>query len=461
MQELFKAIPQVSSIIDSPEFSKKYGHFRQDFVTNLLRDGLESVRNGIKDGKITDAAGVEKAVSKMIDKKLGILFNSSLKRVINTTGIVLHTNLGRAPMMPNPRLDDILEGYCNLEYDLKEGVRGKRGVHVRSVLQVMTGAESVVVVNNNAAALLLLLKTHAEGREVIVSRGELIELGGSFRLPEVMQASGAILREVGTTNRTHLKDYAGAINEKTAMILKVHPSNYAIRGFTTCPANAELAQLAKEKGIIYCNDIGSGLIRRIDHPKFRDEPCLSEALAEGADAVLFSGDKLLGGTQSGFIVGTEKVAGACGKLPMMRSLRLAKAHMCMLEETLRIWLLPDQEVIKRNPVLRMISRSDEELKLHAQKLAMLASDAAPNSKPEVVSLVGQMGGGTLPDVDFNSFGIRLNWNGAAQDLLSKLRSFHTPVIARVEEDAVVLDARCILPGEDEVIIEAIKQAYEN
>jgi L-seryl-tRNA(Ser) seleniumtransferase len=461
MQELFKAIPQVSTIIDAPKFQDRYGHIRPDFVTNLLREGLEQVRASIKDGKITDTAGVEKAVSKMIERKLSILLNSSLRRVVNGTGIVLHTNLGRAPMMPNPRLDDILEGYCNLEYDLKEGVRGKRGVHVRSVLQVMTGAESVVVVNNNAAALLLLLKTHAEGREVIVSRGELIELGGSFRLPEVMQASGAILREVGTTNRTHLKDYAGAINDKTAMILKVHPSNYAIRGFTTCPTNSELAQLAKEKGVIYCNDIGSGLIRRIDHPKFKEEPCLSEALTEGADAVLFSGDKLLGGTQSGFIVGTEKVAGACGKLPMMRSLRLAKAHMCMLEETLRIWLLPDQEVIKRNPVLRMISRSDEELKLHAQKLAEIVKIASPKSKPEVVSLVGQMGGGTLPDVDFNSFGIKLSWGGAAQDLLLKLRSFETPVIARVEDDSVVIDARCILPGEDEIVFKAIKSAYEN
>lgn len=461
MQELFKAIPQVSAIIDNPDFVKKYGHFKQDFITNLLRDGLESVRNGIKEGKIKDIAGVEKAVSSMVNKKLSILLNSSLKRVINATGIVLHTNLGRAPMMPNPRMDDILEGYCNLEYDLKEGVRGKRGVHVRSVLQVMTGAESVVVVNNNAAALLLLLKTHADGREVIVSRGELIELGGSFRLPEVMQASGAILREVGTTNRTHLKDYAGAINEKTAMILKVHPSNYAIRGFTTCPTNAELAQLARGKGIIYCNDIGSGLIRRIDHPKFKDEPCLSEALADGADAVLFSGDKLLGGTQAGFIVGTEKVAGACGKLPMMRSLRLAKAHMCMLEETLRLWLLPDQEVIKRNPVLRMISRSDEELKLHAESLSESVKRVVPKAKPEVVPLIGQMGGGTLPDVDFNSFGIRLSWDGTAQDLLSKLRSYETPVIARIENDAVVIDVRCILPGEDTTVVEAIKFSYEN
>ena len=461
MQELFKAIPQVSAIIDNPEFVEKYGHFKQDFVTNLLREGLDSVRDLIKDGKIKDVNEVEKSVSGIIEKRLSILLNSSLKRVINATGIVLHTNLGRAPMMPNPVLKNILEGYCNLEYDLREGVRGKRGVHVRSILQVMTGAESVVVVNNNAAALLLLLKTHAEGKEVIVSRGELIELGGSFRLPEVMQASGATLHEVGTTNRTHLKDYAGAINEKTAMILKVHPSNYAIRGFTTCPTNTELAQLAKEKGVLYCNDIGSGLIRRIDHPKFKDEPCLSEALAEGADAVLFSGDKLLGGTQAGFIVGTEKAAGACGKLPIMRSLRLAKAHMCMLEETLRLWLLPDQEVIKRNPVLRMISRSDEELKLHAESLAQMVKKITPIAKPNVIPLVGQMGGGTLPDVDFNSFGIKLSWDGTAQDLLSRLRSYETPVIARIEDDAVVIDARCILPGEDEIIVKAIKSAYEN
>jgi len=455
MSELLKEIPQVSLIIEQPEFKARYGRFEQNIVINLIREAINSVRQEIIDGSIK--GNVQDEVLKAITKKLSILHNRSLIRIINATGIVLHTNLGRAPMRSNPYLSSILEGYCNLEIDLSTGKRGRRGVHVKTLLQVLTGAQTGVVVNNNASAILLFLKTHAAGKEVIVSRGELIELGGSFRLPEVMETSGAILREVGTTNRTHLHDYANAINEKTAIILKVHPSNYAIRGFSIAPTTLELSKLAKEKGVIFAYDIGSGLIRPVDHPNFRDEPNAVDAITDGADVILFSGDKILGGTQAGFIVGTENTAGACGKLPLMRSLRLSKGHMCMIEETLRVWLLPNDEVIKTNPVMRMISMTLPDLEIKARQLQEMVISLAPHFNPQIVSLKGQMGGGSLPDVDFDSFGVALNHKSNAQNLMAKLRSSIVPIIARVEEDKVVIDVRTLQDGEDKIVAEALSK----
>lgn len=317
------------------------------------------------------------------------------------------------------------------------------------------------MVNNNAAGLLLFLKVHAEGKEVLVSRGELIELGGSFRIPDVMKASGAKLVEVGTTNRTHLRDYESAITENTAIILKVHPSNYKIRGFTTSPTDEELAALAKKHNIIYAHDIGSGLLKPIDHLYFKEEPSCREALEAGADAVMFSGDKLLGGTQAGFIVGREAIVGKVGKFPMMRSLRLSKAHMCMIEETLRLWLLPDSEVIKRNPVMRMISIPILELKEHAENLHALISKKSPELEPRVISVIGHMGGGSLPDINFESWAVELTPKTSAQTLMDKLREAPTPVVARIIDDKVALDVRTIFPKDDEVISESVEYASKN
>jgi len=457
MKELFRLIPQVSSILESDDFKKEYGHFDQRITSSLIREALDSVREKITSGEALDEPQVKKLVESTLKKKLFPLIGRSLIRVINATGIVLHTNLGRAPMLPNPYLASLLEGYCNLEYDLAEGKRGKRGIHVKSVIKMLLGAESTVVVNNNAAAILLLLRTHAEGKEVIVSRGELIELGGSFRLPEVMTASGAMLHEVGTTNRTHLKDYAGAINEKTGLILKVHPSNYAIRGFTSSPSTAELSALAKEKDVPFVYDVGSGLLRKIDHPNFREEPDCLSALNDGADAILFSGDKILGGTQAGFIVGSEKIAGACGKIPLMRSLRLAKAHMCILEEALRTWLLPGREVMKLNPVMRMISMMPEELEARANALSEGINKVNPAIKSFVKKVEGYMGGGSLPDINFDSYAVAIKPKETPQLLLQKLRNFETPIVARIEDDLVLFDMRTILDGEGEKITRALAQ----
>jgi len=452
-KELFKQIPQVSAIIDNPEFKTRYEGFNPEVVTKLVKSAIEDVRKQIIAGKIKD--NIESFAQKIIESRLEILTERSLKAVVNATGILLHTNLGRAPMAENTRLSGILENYSNLEFDLSSGKRGKRGSHAKELIKIVTGAEAGVLINNNAAGVLLLLKVLAEGKEVIVSRGELIELGGSFRIPDIMKQSGAILREVGTTNRTHLKDYEQAINENTALILKIHPSNYVIKGFSSAPSNLELAELARKHNLPFANDIGSGLLKPLDHKNFKDEPSCREALEEGADVVLFSGDKLFGGTQAGFIVGKESIVGKISKYPLMRTYRLSKAHICMIEETLRLWLLPDSEVIKRNPVMRLITISDEELKTHAEALLKMIKPVAEIFSPKIIRVVGQMGGGSLPGIDFDSWGIELTPKGSAQSMLSNFRNAHTPVIGHIIDDKVILDVRAILPKQDEAVREAV------
>jgi len=457
-RSLYEDIPQVSKIIEDPDFKSKYTQFNPEIVSQLVRKAIDTVRRDIAEGRIT--SGVTEAISKTVAKTMNILLESSLKPVVNATGILLHTNLGRAPMAENARLNSILSQYSNLEFDLSVGKRGKRGSHVAKLISIVTGAEAGVLVNNNAAGVLLTLKVLAEGKEVIVSRGELIELGGSFRIPDIMRQSGAILREVGTTNRTHLKDYESAINEKTAMILKVHPSNYAIRGFSKSPSTHELADLAHRNNLPMVYDIGSGLLKPLNHKNFKDEPSCRESIDDGADLVTFSGDKLLGGTQAGFIVGKDKLTSRIKKNPLMRTYRLSKAHICMIEETLRLWLLPDSEVILRNPVMRLITISDDELKEHAEKLFELIKDIAEPFKPGIISTTGQMGGGSLPDIDFNSWGIELTPVGSAQSLLADLRSAKIPVISHIEDDKVILDVRTILPGQDQIVADSIKYAVQ-
>ncbi len=457
--ELFKEIPQISSIIDDPDFKREFERFNPEIVSRLVKKSIDEVRKEIGSGKIKE--NIPKAILNALDKNLGILKKSSLKPIINATGIVLHTNLGRAPMAENLRLQQISCNYSNLEFDLETGKRGKRGSHVKELIKLVTGAEAGVLVNNNAAGVLLMLKVLAEGREVIVSRGELIELGGSFRIPDIMRQSGAILREVGTTNRTHLRDYEEAINENTALILKIHPSNYAIRGFSSVPAEDELAELAKRHSTPFAHDIGSGLLKPLSHKYFREEPNCRESLEKGADIVLFSGDKLLGGTQAGFIIGREEYLSRIGKHPLMRSYRLSKAHICMIEETLRLWLLPDSEVIKRNPVMRMITIETDELKLHADKLYSMIVSKTKKFSPKVIPVTGQMGGGSLPDIDFESWAIELTPEGSAQTMLAKLRNADTPVIGHIIDDKVILDVRTVFDHQDEDLAEAVLYVSKN
>ncbi len=376
------------------------------------------------------------------NKRLG------LKRVINATGIVLHTNLGRAPLSDAARsaLDDVARGYSNLEFDLSLGRRGKRGTDVESLLRRLTGAEAALVVNNNAAAVMFAIHTMANAAEVIVSRGELVEIGGSFRIPDIMLQSGAKLVEVGTTNKTRISDYRDAITQDTALLLKAHTSNYRIVGFTEEASRDELAELGRGTNIPTLEDLGSGSLLHIDG--LPHEPTAIESIRAGIDVVTFSGDKLLGGPQAGIVVGQATWVEKMKTHPLMRILRLDKLTLAALEATLRTYLDPDA-ARTRIPTLQMLSASREKLKKRAESLMNLMGEhtcSLLGAKVEGTS--GMVGGGAMPLAKLDSYAVTLSpKNSSAKSLETRLRHATPPVVARIHEDKVILDLRCIQEDE--------------
>ena len=385
-------------------------------------------------------------VNGLVDKvksELLTLESCSLRKVVNATGVVLHTNLGRAPLGKSAvrMVQDIMSGYSTLEYNVATGERGSRYDHVIDKLCSLAGAEDAIVVNNNAAAILLVLSVLAKDRGVIVSRGQLVEIGGSFRVPDVLKQSGALLVEVGTTNKTHIEDFEKAITENTAVILKVHTSNYRIIGFTSQPDDKELVALAHQHGIPIIEDLGSGTFTNID-TKGWHEPTVGECLASGIDVVTFSGDKLLGAGQAGIIAGKKQYIKMMKKHPLLRAIRIDKLSLAALEGTLIDYLTGD--VCKDIPVQRMLNRQPEELKEQAYILAnMLQSLTSYGWSIDVVPLVSQAGGGTLPEVEFESFGISIMTGHSAALLEKALRKSKIPIIARRQAEKVVLDVRCL------------------
>jgi L-seryl-tRNA(Ser) seleniumtransferase len=390
---------------------------------------------------------------------------ASLRRVINATGVIVHTNLGRAPLPAAAceRMAEIGRGYCNLEYDLDRGTRGHRHVHAERLLCQLTGAEAAVVVNNNAAATLLVLAALAAGREVIVSRGELVEIGGGFRVPDVMAQSGAMLREVGTTNRTRIADYAAAISDRTAMILRVHPSNFRIEGFTERPALSDLAALAHRFQLPLFEDLGSGWlgehqgVRGGEAPRIlKDEPSAADSLAAGADVVAFSGDKLLGGPQAGLIVGRRPIVDTIRRHPLMRAVRADKLAYAALEATLAIWTQEPERW--RVPVYRMLTIPLAELERRAQALAARLSETR-GLRAAVVDGVSTVGGGSAPGSALPTRLVRLEAAGlSASALDARLRAASPPIVTRIENDRVVLDVRTIGEEEDEDVVSAVGSA---
>ena len=379
----------------------------------------------------------------------------SLRRVINATGIIIHTNLGRAPLasraLDNARL---AEGYSNLEYDLAEGARGHRHVHAEQLLTSLTGAEAAVVVNNTAAAALLTLASLARGREVIVSRGELVEIGGGFRVPEVLAQSGAVLREVGTTNKTRTADYAAAISDRTALILRVHPSNFRIEGFTERPALADLAAIAQQFSIPLIEDLGSGWIGAPEAGvSITDEPEIGASLRGGADAVLFSGDKLLGGPQAGLVLGRRDLIDRLKAHPLMRALRVDKVTYALLEATLALWAeTPSRTNV---PVYRMLTMGADEVGRRAQALADRLAPAR-RLRTSVIDGESAPGGGSAPGQTLPTRLMALELSGASPGaLLDRLRGLDPPVIARIVNDTVVLDLRTVLPDDEEPLALAL------
>lgn len=383
-------------------------------------------------------------VEECVEQKMLRLLSPSLRLVINATGVVLHTNLGRAPLGPSAPS----AGYSNLEYDLETGKRGKRDAHTSELLEAMLGRPAIVV-NNNAAAVYLVLQELAAGREVIVSRGELIEIGDGFRIPEIMARSGALLREVGTTNRTRVDDYSAAMGERTALIMRVHPSNFHVRGFTARPDLQDLAALGNERGVPVYEDLGSGCL--IDLRPFGiEEPTIADSLAAGVDLVSFSGDKLLGGPQCGIIAGSQELVSRLRANPMYRALRVDKLIIEALQATLRHLLLQDWQAV---PALRMIMTPESVLRARAERLA------AQLRGIECLVRAGNspIGGGSTPDQTLPSWVVELSAASPAQ-FERKLRQLPLPVIARIEKERVILDARTVSDEEIAALAAGVLEA---
>jgi L-seryl-tRNA(Ser) seleniumtransferase len=420
-------------------------------VTVAVRAALAEMRAALRGGR---AEALEKgvpgvaAVAIRAAEALARDDRPRLVRAVNATGIVLHTGLGRAAMPEEARraLAEVA-GHCNLQIDLEEGTRDRREHALRDLARELTGGEDVLVVNNTAAATLLVLRALASGREVVVSRGELIEIGGSFRLPDVMTESGAVLREVGTTNRTHLRDYARAVCSETGLLLKVHKSNFAVLGFTREVGIAELAELGRQHGIPAVDDLGSGALVPLERYGLAHEMTLRESLDAGADLVLASTDKLIGGPQGGMIVGRQDLIERIRNHALYRAMRVCKLTLAALEATLRLFRAPDQ-LGRRHPVYRALAKSVEEAATQSEALAAQIRALDPPWSVEVVPHEAFLGGGSLPGQSLPSYAVRLRpRDGGAADLARRLRQAAVPVIPRVHADAVLLDGRTMEDAE--------------
>jgi len=415
-----------------------------------LRALLEEARESASGGNSAAVEEIVASLSGRLARRLERAAAASLVPVINATGVVIHTNLGRAPLSPQAaaRVAELASSYSNLEYDLEAGDRGDREAHAEARLREMLGAEGTVVVNNNAAAVLLAVNTLAEGREVLVSRGELVEIGGSFRIPDVVGKSGATLREVGTTNRTRLSDYRAALGPDTGLILKVHPSNFRIVGFTESPAPADLAALARSAGVPFVEDLGSGLLSPL--PGLEGERTVAESLGAGADLVTFSGDKLLGGPQAGLAAGRRAVTDAMRRNPLYRALRVDKMTLAALDV-----VLADHEAgrnAERVPVQRMLRLDVAAVRARAQALADGLRAACPQARIEVVEGSSAVGGGAAPAVEIPTALVAVGHAVLGPERLAgALRAGDPPVVARVADERLVLDLRTVRPEEENAL----------
>lgn len=425
----------------------------RDTITELRQKILASEE---PDLEILSQYAIEKTLKKCLKRRM----QPSLRPLVNATGVVIHTNLGRSPLPQEifEHMFRVAVGYSNLEYDLAAGRRGSRYSHVEEILCELTGAEAALVVNNNAAAVLITLETMAKGREVVVSRGELVEIGGSFRIPDVMARSGAILKEVGATNRTHLKDYANAINEETALLMKVHQSNFQIVGFTKSVSIGELSELGKKHNLPVYEDLGSGNLTEFSRYGLFHEPTVQESLKAGADLVSFSGDKLLGGPQAGIILGRKKLVDPIKKNPINRAVRIDKLTLAALEHLLRIYRDPETAV-KAIPTLNMITAPYQDLKRRASRLLKrLRSRDLACLEIGARDTISRVGGGALPLQELKSRAVTIvpkTKRASAARLEEWLRNYSTPIIVRVEGDNVIIDVRTLFQRDFPIIEEAL------
>jgi L-seryl-tRNA(Ser) seleniumtransferase len=447
-------IPSIEQLRQRPGMRALEEQYGRAAVVDALRAEAAALRSAISAGAPVPediAATIEHGVP----ARLSAVATPSLRPVINATGVIVHTNLGRAPLAESAcaRVAALAGGYTNLEYDLTAGARGRRDTHAESLLCRLTGAAAAVVVNNNAAATLLALAALASGREVIISRGELVEIGGGFRVPDVMAQSGAILREVGTTNRTRAADYAAAIGDRTAAILRVHPSNFTIEGFTERPTLAELVDIGQRFGVPVIEDLGSGYLGATgDAQALGNEPVVSASVSAGADLVMFSGDKLLGGPQAGILAGTAAAVAALRRHPLMRALRVDKMTYAALEATLLEYVAG--RAAASVPVVRMIGATLESIGTRAERIR--ESLAAAGVTARVIDGASTIGGGSAPGSALPTKLLAIEHASiSAAHIEARLRALDPPVIARIQDQRVVLDLRTVDPSRDGAVAESI------
>ena len=464
--ELFRELPSVDELVRAPQFAGLVEEYGPTAVTDAIRSVIGQLREQIASGLLDDAGlrldleGLQRAV----EARLHSILNYSLRPLVNATGVILHTNLGRAPLAEHAlaHVRELGLSYSNLEFDLEAGQRGKRDVHVDRLFRKLlagtgsaeedaSSAVSTIVVNNNAAGVLLALNTLAEGGEVIVSRGELVEIGGSFRIPDVMTKSGAALHEVGTTNRTRIADYEKAISERTRLLLRVHRSNFEITGFTEQPSIEELVGLSRKRGIPIMEDLGSGALVDLEQFGIRGEPTVLDSLRAGVDIVTYSGDKLLGGPQAGFLTGRPDPVARMRANSLFRALRVDKMTYAAIEATLLAYVKREYGKV---PALRMMSLSKEEIGARAESIASQVQSR--EVKIEVIDGESVIGGGAAPSSVLPTRLLAVTCIGvSADELLARLRKSDPPVIGRVEEGRVLLDLRAVFPEQDPLIANAL------
>jgi len=461
--KFLQLLPSIDALLRSATANKISRQAGAKHLTRLARAAAEALRQEILDEPNGDGNYSRESLLEAAEIRLEASWkaerNLALQTVINATGVIVHTNLGRAPLSENARkaLIETASRYCNLEYDVGAGKRGKRGAHAENLLAELTGAESALIVNNCAAAAFLVLTVLARGGEVIVSRGELVEIGGDFRVPDVMTESGAGLREVGTTNRTRVSDYEKAINENTRLILKVHPSNYRIVGFTHAPTLSELAELANRRSILLYEDAGSGAMFDLSEYGLTDEPVIIDSIKAGADVVTFSGDKLLGGAQSGLIVGRREVIEKIGRHPLYRALRVDKLIYAALEATLESFRR--ETAVQEIPVLRMLSMTEAEITMRIKRFARRLKNKLKENRDlriEIIKGNSVVGGGSAPVAQPPATLLALkHGKTSAANLERNLRFSEPPVITRILEDKVLIDLRTVSETEEAELLEIL------
>ena len=459
---LFKLLPKVDDILAKEKIKELEEFIPYSIIIECIREEIDNLRKRVKDLEkdevIHEIDKLENRIIKLAHGK----DRYKLRNVVNATGIVIHTNLGRSLINEEvfDNIKTVSTRYSNLEYDLESGSRGSRYSHLEDVVANVVGGEAALVVNNNAAAVLLTLSTLAKGKEVIVSRGELIEIGGAFRVPEVMEQSGAILKEVGTTNKTHLRDYEDNISEMTGAFLKVHTSNYRILGFTSGVEIDELSSLKSKYDIPVIEDLGSGVLVDLSKYGITYEPTVSQSLSKGVDIVTFSGDKLLGGPQAGIIVGKREWIEKMKKNPLTRAFRVDKFTISALEATLKYYL-DEKTAVQKIPTLRMLTQSMDSLQEKATQLANLLADFSDKLEIEIEDGYSEVGGGSLPLEKLKTFCVTVYpKDNKLVEFEKKLREYETPVIVRIYKEKIYIDVRALLDGDEAIIKEAIKNAIE-